>query len=186
MINACSFVQANYIGGLASPNDKGVCFSLSIAWLAEKKDAGYISALKSTKAIEAIYKNAKDKRTITQASANACGANRVTTPPSAVMDVVKKQYGNIGAVHGIPLAPKTFAVDAKELSGAPESSVFIWMVKSGAGGRGHVVGWRPSLHLFFDANFGVYANATAADVAKHLNANYTAQYNVYFVISFAA
>lgn len=186
MINACSFVQSSYIGGLASPNDNGVCFSLSIAWLAEKKDAGYISALKSTNAIEAIYKNPNDKRTIAQAKANDCGADPVTTPPSAVMDVVKKQYGNIGTVYGIPLATKTFAVDENDLSGASENNVFIWMVNSGTGGRGHVVAWRRSLNLFFDANFGVYANAPAADVAKHLNNNYTSQYNVYYVISFAA
>ncbi|WP_319410157.1 hypothetical protein [uncultured Desulfosarcina sp.] len=186
MIRACQFVQGNYIGGLIAPNDNGVCFSLSIAWLAEKKDAGYISTLKSANAIQTIYNNGNDKRTIIQASANGLGDVPPSSTPNAVIGVVTTQYGNVNGINPIPLAQSNFPAAAATFTAAAQDNVFAWMVNTAAGGRGHVVAWRRAVRLFFDANFGVYVNASAADIANHLNANYLAQYNVYHVVSFAA
>jgi hypothetical protein len=186
MIRACDFVQGNYIGGLAAPNDNGICFSLSIAWLAEKRDAGYISALKSPMAIQAIYNNPNDKRTLIQASANGLGNVPPTTTANAVIGVVMTQYGNVNGINPVPLAQSSFPSTAATFTAAGQDNVFAWLVDTAHGGRGHVVAWRRAVRLFFDANFGVYVNATAADVANHLNTHYMAQYNVYHVVSFAA
>lgn len=184
MIRVCQFSQGNYIGGLAAPNNEGVCFSLSIAWLAEKRDAGYIEALKAPGRVAAIYNDANDKRTIVQTAANglAVAPPAITVP--GVIDSVKANYGNVGNV--VPPAPAPMPVNAGRFDGAAHSNVLGWMVNAAAGGRGHVVAWRKDTHLFFDANYGVYVNAQDADIRGHLNANYGADYNVLSIVSFTA
>lgn len=184
MIRVSQFNQGNYIGGLAAPNDQGVCFSLSIAWLAEKKDAGYVEALKAPGRIAGIYADANDKRTIAQNAANGLAAAPPAITVPGVIASVQANYGNVANV--LPPAPGAIPVIAGRFDGAAHPNVLGWMINAAAGGRGHVVAWRKDTHLFFDANYGVYVNAQDVDIQGHINVNYGAAYNVLSIISFTA
>ena len=184
MIRVCQFNQANFIGGLAAPNDQGVCFSLSIAWLTGRRDAGYIEALKAPGRIAGIYNDANDKRNIVQNAANGLGAVPPAITVPGVIAQIQASYGNVANVNPVPPVPAPIPANAGLFDGAANPNVIGWLINAAAGGRGHVVAWRKEVHLFFDANFGVYVNAHDADVRAHINTNYGALYNVLSVISF--
>jgi hypothetical protein len=179
------FNQANFIGGLTPPNNNGVCFSLSVDWLAYNCNLAQLAPLADT--VGAVTQAATagaiwvagsvDPRNVTQNAANTFAAGGGGGLVGLVT-AVQGQYPAIKNVSPINAGGATTIANLNaDVTGGIYKQKLIWLqptLAAAAGGnRGHVVACNVNMRLWFDANFGVYSGGNPAiDFANHVINNY--------------
>ena len=155
MVLGTAYNQAAFIGPLPAPNNTGVCFSLSLHWLANNCEDVFIQSV-ATAGLPAYGAGSNNRINLVQNAANWMAAGHIGLP--MLVGVAQTNYPNLLNVApvGVGPSPLTFGNLAQDFAAAPWPANLIWLQNPAVGGRGHVLAYHTVRGRFFDANNGVY------------------------------
>lgn len=167
-----AFNQATFVGNLPGDNNNGVCFSLSVHWLANDCEDAFVQSL-GDNADFAYGTDSYNRANQIQNAANKLAAGNLVLPD--LLAIVQALYDNLSGM--TLMGQGSIDADAIRAIRAQLQQVngkaIIWLQESG--GRGHVVAVDVDNGLFFDANSGAYTAAGgdfAGEVARYLENTY--------------
>ncbi|MGY4491736.1 hypothetical protein [Pseudomonas sp. TE3610] len=183
LISACN--QGLFIGGLPAPNNMGVCFSLSIHWLANDcEDVMFQSVATPVNAMATYSPGNTHQLNVLQEAGNWLSGGAIGLPH--MIDIAQGLYPSI--IQVVPVAANTMTFGnlyaAQNL--APFENNIIWLMDPTAiGNRGHVVAYNSQEGLYFDANSGSFdvEDDLSAEVASQIMHVYLNTYTHFQVFS---
>ena len=169
------FEQGDFIGGLPAPNNMGVCFSLSVHWLASESLFEMLDSIALNAELIYAQESAYSPNQI-QVAANQMAMQAEGFDMELLIAVVQVSYPNVAEVVPIGGGAVTAGAIADALTEPPFPWVIIWLMQED--GRGHVVAVNFAQGLFFDANSGVYISDEdlIAEIAEYMADTYGDDY----------
>lgn len=146
--------QALFIGPLPAPNNMGVCFSLSIHWLANDcEDVMFQSVADG--ALAAYGPGSANRLNQMQNAGNMMAGGGITLQTLVAM--AQALYSNINQVVPVPANVLSFGNLFASFTLALYDESIVWLQNPlVAGDRGHVVAYNRRSGRFYDANNGSY------------------------------